>query len=401
MSSDPLEKNLGDLIRHGALPLDEKRSGRARERFLDAVAAPRERASWKIAAAAAAALVVVTIVWSARLPHRQPVPAPKEDPRTEAVAFLGHGGDKNLQGVLQRRDGALRFEAKSPLPDGLRFKIRAERLEIQSQEKELLLDVRSSLPGSPTLIAGAFDFDWPDKGPGKVRLLVSAPDDLQDVSLVKRMRELKIPEADRQWTFEYCAWDEKLLGLLGPQLVEVASLGEQVRDLIRRVGDACVAEAAFESQKKGLIKEAEKLQAKAEGLAATGLFPESSRRVGFTARDLAQSLAIFKWEDGKFLGPRSYYTNGEKAKTHRNDPFELATLRQYLTEAEIVAGREFALWILAEFGRAGPRPALAETVRPHERRPGLLDVAERLEKLVHEFHGVDLQRLGNDAKRIP
>jgi hypothetical protein len=401
MSSDPLEKNVGDLIRRGALPLDKQRSSRARERFLDAAAARPERASWKIAAAAAAALVSVTIVWSARLPQRPTVPTPIDERPVETAALLGHGGDKNLQGQLRRRDGGLRFEAKSPLPDGLRFKIRAERLEIQSQEKELLLDVRSSLPGSATLIGGAFDFDWPDKGPGKVRLLVSALDDLQDVSLVKRMRELRIPEAERQWTFEYCAWDEKLLVLLGPQLVEVTTLADQVRDLITRVGDACVTEAAFESLRKGLIKEAEKLQAKAEGMAATGLFPESSRRVGFTARDLAQSMAIFKWEDGKFLGPRSYYTNGEKAKTHRNDPFELATLRGYLTEAAVVAGREFSLWILAEFGRSGPRPGLAETVRPHERRPGLVDVAERLQKLVHEFHGVDLQRLGGDAKRIP
>jgi len=60
---DPLEKNLGDLIRHGALPLDAERTARARQRFVDGISAPPERASWKIAAAAAALLVAAIIFW--------------------------------------------------------------------------------------------------------------------------------------------------------------------------------------------------------------------------------------------------------------------------------------------------------------------------------------------------
>ena len=40
-------------------------------------------------------------------------------------------------------------------------------------------------------------------------------------------------------------------------------------------------------------------------------------------------------------------------------------------------------------------------MKPYQRRPGLTDVAERLMKLVHEFHGVDLAKLDQDLRRIP
>jgi hypothetical protein len=402
MSSDPLDRNLGDLIRRGALPLDDARSARARERFLEGVTAPPERTSWKIAAAAAAALVVVTLVWSARVPQKAPVVPPVATVRPERPeTFLGHGGDKNLQGLLRRRDDRIRFEARSPLPDGLEFKIRAERLEIQEQGRLLQLEVASSLPGSATLLKGVFDFEWPHKVPGKVRLLVSAPDDLQDVAIVRQLRELKIPEAERQWTFEYCAWDNRVLAQLGPQLEGVTDLSHEVEDLVVRVSQACDFQQAFETQKKGFIKEAEKLQARAEGMAASGLFPEASRRVAYTARDLAQAMAIFTWDKDKFTGPRSYYTNGEKAKTHRNDPFELKTLHKYLDEAVFVGGREFGLWILEEYGREGPRPEFAHTVRPHAKRPGLSDVAERLGKIDNHYHAVDVAKLVQELRRLP
>jgi len=316
------------------------------------------------------------------------------------LAFLGHGGDRNLQGNLKRLEDQLRFEGRSPLPDGLVLKIRAERLEIQEKDRFLRSEIRSSLPGSATLRNGSFDFEWPDKGPGRVRLLVGAQDELQDTGVTRQLRDLGLSDAGRQWTFEFCAWDEKMLALLGPQLDGVSKLADELRDLVERVSQACDFQSAFETQKKTFIREAEKLQARAQGMEESGLFPESSRRVGYTARDLAQAMAIFTWKDDKFDGPRSYYTNGEKAKTHRNDPFELATLRKYLDEAVRVGGREFGLWIVEEFRRGGPRPILAETVKPHERRPGLVDVSDRLKQLVHEFHGVDLAKLDLDLRRL-
>jgi len=398
--SDPLEKNLGDLIRHGALPLDAERTARARQRFVDGISAPPERASWKIAAAAAALLVAAIIFWSARVDRTLVRQEPVERPASGALSFLGHGGDQNLQGSLQRVDDRMRFTARSPLPDGLEFSIRAERLEIQEENRELKSGVRSSLPGSATLRNGAFEFEWPYKGPGRVRLLVTAKDDLQTVELTRKLRELKSSEADRRWTFECCAWDEQMLGLLGRQVEKVDDLAYEVGLLVLQV-QACDLQASFEAQKKAFIKEAEKLQARAEGMAASTLYPEAYRRIGYTARDLAQAMAIFTWDKDKFSGPRSYYTNGELSKTHRGDPFDLKTLRQYLHEATVVAGREFGLWVFEEFRRAGPRPILAETVQRYEIRPGLKDVSARLKQLVHELHGVDLGKLEQDLRRIP
>jgi hypothetical protein len=317
------------------------------------------------------------------------------------VDLVGNGGDQNLKGMLRRTDDRLHFEGRSPLPDGLVLRVRVERLEIQEQDRVLRTEVCKSFPVTVTVRQGSIAFDWPQQNPGKVRLRVDASEDLQDRELSKQLREKGIPAKELQWTFEYCAWDEKLLSLLGPQLEEVKGLAENVRDLVGRVSQGCEPQAAFEAQKKTLIKEAEKLQAKAQGMAATGLFPEASRRIAYTAGDLAQAMTIFTWKEDKFDGARSYYTNGEKSKTHRAEPFEFAALRKYLDEAVVVGGREFGLWITQEFGRTGPRPLLAETVKPYERRPGLADVAERLMKLVHEFHGVDLQKLDQDLRRIP
>lgn len=401
MSADPLEKNLGDLIRHGALPLDDERRARARRRFADGIAAPSERATWKIAAAAAAVLVAATLVWSARVDRPIVRPGPVEAPPSGGISFLSNGGDRNLQGLFGRVEDRLRFEAQSPLPDGLEFSIRVERLEVQEEDRVLKSGVRSSLPGSATLRNGVFDFEWPHKGPGRVRLLVTAKDDLQKIEVTKKLSELKVPESARRWIFETCAWDEKLLGLLGPQLDEVTGLAEEMSDLVDRVFTASDFKEAIETQKKAFVREAEKLQARADALAASGLFPEAARRIGYTARDLAQAIPIFTWKDGKFVGPRSYYTNGEKAKTHRNEPFEFRALLRDLKDATAIAGREFGLWVFEEFRRAGPRPVLAETVRPHEQRPGLADVAARLKQLVHELHGVDAAKLEQDLRRLP
>lgn len=400
MSSDPLEKNLGDLIRHGALPLDEERRARARQRFVDGVAATPERATWKMAAAAAAVLAVATLVWSARAERTAAPKSSVEEPPSGSSSFPSHGGDRNLTGTIHRVEDHLRFEAQSPLPDGLEFTIRAERLEVQEEGRILKSGVRSSLLGSATLRRGVVEFDWPYKGPGRVRLLVTAKDDLQTVELTKKLQELEISDASRQWRFESCAWDEKILGRLGPQVEKVGDLSQEVHSLISKV-QLCEQQATFEEQKNALIKEAEKLQAHAEGMAASTLYPEAYRRIGYTARDLAQAMAIFTWDKGKFTGPRSYYTNGELSKTHRGDPFDLKTLFRYLREAEIVAGREYGLWVFEEFRRAGPRPLLAETVRSHENIPGLKDVSARLKQLVHELHGVDTAALEQDLRRLP
>lgn len=401
MSADRLEKNLGDLIRHGALPLDEERRARARQRFVDGTTARTERASWKIAAAAAAALAVAIFVWSARLPRSVVPKSSVEEPPSGTLSFLSSGGDKNLTGLFGRVEDRDRFQAQSPLPDGLEFTIRAERLEVQEEDRILKSGVRSSLLGSATLRNGGFEFDWPHKGPGRVRLQVSAKDALQNVELTKKLRESNLSESARQWTFEACAWDEKVLAQLSPQLTAVLQLAADLRDLLDRVQQASDFKDAIETQKKVFVREAEKLQAQADGLAASGLFPEASRRIGYTARDLAQAIPIFTWKNGKFDGPRSYYTNGEKSKTHRQEPFEFVALLGYLKDAEFVADREFGLWVFEEFRRAGPRPVLAQTVRPHQHRPGLKDVSARLQQLVHELHGVDTAALERDLRRLP
>ena len=369
--SDLFEKNVAGLIRAGALPLDADRAARARRRFLQ-----EDRPGWKLAAAAAAILIVTTIVLSAR-PGSPKAPPPEGVARQNMppVSVPLEGGNDLLKGSI-RLQGRLRFEGRSPLPEGLAFRIRLVPMEVDRVGDRLeLKDRDASSPALVTLQKGLLECSWPLRNLHRGRLDVTAPDAHQDVSLVK---ELKVPESQRAWTFRFRAWDAKLLTRAGPQLAEITDLAREARDLTDRVQATCATEAEFKAVQKALIKDAQRLQARVMTFADAGLYPAASRQVGYTVTDLARSMEVFTWENGKFSGTSSYYTADKKGRDHRGALFGFATLRAYLDEGVKIAGREFGLWIVEEFRRAGSRPELAEAVKLHRAHPGVEPFAERL-----------------------
>ncbi|HEV3027352.1 MAG TPA: hypothetical protein VG457_07245, partial [Planctomycetota bacterium] len=297
-----------------------------------------------------------------------------------AATFQITGGNELLKGVLKTAQGddssrTLRFEGRSPLPDGVAFQAvlvpTAYRLEKGRLEEEPL----SKIPGSTRLEAGGFTVEWEVPPPGMATLQFRAPDDVQDIPVLS---QLKTAEAVRVWSFLAYLWDDRLLAKLEPQLAELTQLAAEMRDLVDRVEASCATMELFKTREKALLADARRMESRMNGIRTTGLFPAAARQVAYTAGDLAAAMSMFTWRDGKFDGPSSYYTNHQRGKTFRGDLFEFDALRRYLDESVIVAGREFDLWIANDLRRSRLRPLLIETVDRSAKRPGVAEFAERL-----------------------
>jgi len=381
MSSDVFEKNVSELIRRGALQPDP---ARARERFLREVA-PAEPRSWKLAAAAAAMLVAVTIVWSART-ERPAGGQPGQSTKPERPEpWSGHPLRTALQDDLLFEQVILRGRLRPPkvefhgrskaFPEGLFFQVRVHRTWETYVEGRIVSCDRESPAGVVAMQKQEIQFEWDYRGPEIVRLEVSAHDDLQERDVVKA---LKIPESRRKWAFPCDVWNQDLLWRLEPQYTEAVSLAREARELAGRIEEACASEALFKSREKSLVAEAERLQSRASAFKSKSLFPASMGEVEFAARDLAVSMPIFKWEAGKFAGPKSYYTNDKLANTYRGDPFGFDAFRRYLDEAVAVAGREYLLWILRDASVSSYDENHRKLIREQALKPGVEEFAQRM-----------------------
>ncbi|HLY75413.1 MAG TPA: hypothetical protein VKU80_14930 [Planctomycetota bacterium] len=385
MSSDLFERNLGRLVRQAALPVDSQRTLRARAEFLRAAESNPTGRSRGLAIAAAALLVCALVYGAMRSEFpagTRPVPFSKEaqerPPSSTAVRMTG--GNEFLTGVLETAKGAdsvgrLRFEGHSPLPEGTVFHAllvpAANRLVKGRLEENPL----STFPNPTRLEGGGFTVEWDAPPPGIARVVFRAPDEAQEIPVLNQFR---IRESDREWAFVAFLWDDGLLSRLEPQLAELTQLSAEARDLVARAEASCTTVELFKAREKGLIAEARRMEARANGFSTTGLFPAAALQIALTAGDLAVSMSLFTWREGKFDGPSSYYTDHKRGKTFRGDLFEFDALRRYLEEAVVVAGREFDLWIANDLRRSGLRPLLIDAVDRSAKRPGVAEFAERL-----------------------
>lgn len=381
MGSDVFQKNLGELIRRGALRPDEPK---ARGRFLREVATPAERLSWKFAAAAAALLVAATIVSSAGTRVAvQPRPAPSvRPPSPESPSGHPLGGD--FRDELLGGDFILRDQVRPPkaefhgyskrLPEGLFFRLHVHRESEKFDGDRLVAYEREFGADTIALQRGEVRFDWPYTGPAMVRVGVSAPDGLQELEMA---RALNVPESRRNWSFATGVWNQDVLWRLESQLPEAVAIAGKLRSLIGRIEATCTSEALFKGHEKEFIADAERIQSLATSFGGGSLFPASMGEVECVARDLAVLMPIFRWEEGKFAGPKSYYTNGRPATTFHSDPFGFDALRQYVDRAIVIAGREFLLWIVRDVRRASLGEDHRRLVRSNALMPGVADFAQR------------------------
>lgn len=378
--TDVFDRNIGDLVRRAAV----RPGAGARDRFLSEVSAAPERRSWKLAAAAAAALIVSVVVGSARTGKPairtvpEPVTHPTAAPPVTPPARLE--GDEYLS-VEYRPPSAPRplhrLIGKSPFPDGIYFKVR-----IQQQHEELSAgSLRPAFQGLTTEVLalrnGRFEFDWTGDEAGVLRFEVSAGDELQERDLVPA---IPVKEDRRRWTFEYAGWTDQLRTRLEPQRAELADLALEARKIVDACEAATASEERFRAESKALISSAERFGNRITVLGPRTLYPAAYAEIEYTMRNLQVLMNYFRWVDGKFAGPKSYYGDGKGDLTHRSEAFAFATVRRYLEESVEIAGREFCLWIVKDIRRAGRRDDHAALAKSQQAAPGVKPFAERLMK---------------------
>ena len=393
MSRDVFEKNVETMIRRAALRPDERR---AKERFLRGLEAPEERKSWKLAAAAAAILMVVTILWSAKVERPvDPTAGQSTPPKPPPVEpWSGHpidarGGNEVMAGEFVLR-GRLHppmviFTGRTtdqpgppPFPDGTLFHVRVHQMSEKLEAGRLVPYARETIPAAVEYRKGSFSSEWEYRGPVIVHVEVLLREEYQERDVAKALR---IPEPKRTWIFDGSIWNQDVLWRLESQYPEAVELARELRVFVGRVEESCASEALFKSREKELVAEAQKIQSRASALGKKSLLPASTGAVEFAARDLAVSMPIFTWENGTFAGPRSYHTNNQLAKTYRGDPFGFGAYRRYLDEAVAAAGREFLLWILRDADVSGLEEAHRKLIRDHALKSGVEDFAQRLLQL--------------------
>ncbi len=382
---DKLERNLAALLRHGVAAPDAERTARARREFLSRAADPGAPVArpWKLPALAAALLVGATVFWAVRkeeVAKRPPPPPPTPEVVDSArLPFAAEGNDA-VKGVLRMERNAdpgapLRFEGRSTLPDGLLLRIEARVMTEQISNDRLVAAPGRSITGKPVIEKGQFVFEWDSAGPGRLRIDVTAPDDLQSLPMV---RQLKMKEADRAWTFEFQAWDGGLLNQSGAALVDLAEVAGEALPFLSDCEKACATEASFKESKDRLLKEMSRLQGRIDRIRNGSLLPAAIGQLSTALRDLETAFRYFKWEAGKPPGPSTYYENNKPLSTSRGEPFSFAALRKDVEDSVRVGGRETALWFLGDYRRAGEQPGRADLLVLLGKLPGMAEFADRL-----------------------
>lgn len=390
MSSDPLETNLARLVRRSALPMDDARRRRAREEFLRAADAPRSSRGPGLMLAAAA-LLFGFIVFATTRPAPPPVlPAPDKKPaQDKAPAWVTVDGlpkeDREPYKATLKMSAAskpirkFRFEVRTSLPEGTVFTLKIEPMRERLENGLLGPACPNSVGFGPECREGSFEVEWERPVTERIRILLTAPDYLQDQAILEKLKGR--PEAQRSGVFLYFPFDDRWPGLVEPQLLELGDFARLAGELFDRVETACATAELFKSREKELTAEAERLQARIEGFGAAGLYPASAGMLASTVQDLAKSLKNFVWKDGKFDGTSSYYTPGKRGTTHRGDVFGFAELRRYKEEALAVGGKEFLLWIGVDYSRRGLRPDTFERIQKMKSWPSVGPFAAYAEAL--------------------
>jgi len=388
-----LERNLEALVRHAALPVRDEDLPRARRAFLRLLVEPQaeHRPRAATVGALAASLLVCAAIFSAILSERRAVPdaTPPVPPLRAAapqetrVAPAPPAAQDRVVAVTctlpspKARSPVLRIEGKAELPDRLILKLGVLRFAEQGLGKRLAAAPERAASGLVEVRSGRFVYSCPWEIAGPAAVTVEVIDDFQ-------RNELREKFGGRAWRFEFPGWTPEFAGQLSPALLEVDAFLPEIKDLIAKVEAAVVTEASWRAVEKALLEKAHRLQRRIEGCEARKVYPASVNLLFYTMNSLLSSAAHFAWEEGKYVGPKTYYSGGEIMKTFRNEDFGFDRLRAYVDEAGPLAGREMALWIVREIRRGGPRPALAPIVLEQTAHAGLAPFAARLQAAAPE-----------------
>jgi hypothetical protein len=286
----------------------------------------------------------------------------------------------------------LKLEGTAPLPDRTVLRLSLYRVEERGAEGRLVPEMSEI---GVVLMGVKFKrirFDrWVGK-PGIYRAVVEVVDEDQNPAIAETTRKLVV----RKYTFDFAVWGDDLALRLGPGLVEVDELAEQALGIVGRFAATAVSTESLTEATPELEREVGDLLREIDRCEARPLYPAAIQEIKASLRFLnGNASALTVTEDGKLLLRLGELTRGA-VKAERLIDFDFEKLKARVKEAVPLAGREFALWVLKEFKRAGIREGLLECVREQAEHAGVSVFAERLEKLTTA--DVDLLELEKEIR---
>ena len=288
----------------------------------------------------------------------------------------------------------LRFEGGIPVPDMTVLFVSVSRSQESWGNDRLEPSFTTASGSMAQVIDRKFTLESPIDGSGLFSVRVDLRDELQNPQIVDSLK--KTPVDPKTWMFAFSAWSDDLPTNLASALQELDLLAQDAGAMVRKYETACKTEQTWQVAAKELTAENAKLLKRCESTGLRAYYPAALNQIHYTVRNLQGNSPYFSFVDGKFSGATSYHADNQKVKTFRNEDFTYENFKRYIAESTSVAGREFALWIVKDFRRAGNQSTAdaAAAVAQVKDHPGVVEFVERLKPVKLD----DIETLEKDIR---
>lgn len=311
-------------------------------------------------------------------------PAGAQDPKPTEMTLAAKVPNPKAKRPLLNFDGSI------PLPDQTVLFLSVARVQeswIAGRIEPTHVNAGSSLA---QVKDRKFSLQTPIDGPGLFVARVDLRDELQNPKTTDYLK--KTPVNPKMWNFAFSAWGDDLPGLLASALQDFDVLAQDAGEMVKRYETACKTEEAWKAAAKELSGENAKLLRRCEGSSLRAFYPAALNQVHYTIRNLQGNSPYFTFVDGKFTGATSYHADEQKVKTFRDEAFTYENFKRYVSEGIVIAGREFSLWHLKDYKRAGQSSGDAlSALTQMKAHAGVAEFFERLKaiKTPEEFEVLD------------
>lgn len=280
-----------------------------------------------------------------------------------------------LASFPKRGGGELRFDGRAQFPDGIALKGTLYRLEERLKDGAFAAEPTEISSDVPAVEGKRVAFTFTVKDAGLYRLTVEYREDLQEPDLLASFKK----SAPGKWSSDHAVWGDDFVAPLGPKLRDFDQHVETSLSLIRRFASATQSGKTWKEQYAGLDKELTGVLKKLDQAGLDRFYPAAALELRCTLRNLkGNAEAVLFDDDGKCRGSIDYRTQ-KATKTIHSEDFTFDVVIRDVEGAGRAVGREYLLWTLKDFRRAGSRTALTDAVRSEARRPGLAPYVEALE----------------------
>jgi hypothetical protein len=259
-------------------------------------------------------------------------------------------------------------------PDGTILKLTLLDLRERVESGRLLERAEDAGAAVARVTGGAFAGTRPVHGPGRFRIRIDQIEEFQPEELLPALRALPGP---LHWNFEL-----RPVGLLGRVRLEEDL--ERTRDCIgtvRRAADEIERAAADARGFRDALRRLKSDRKYWTFESGARSFSASHHELGNLCSSLEVMIQFF-WDDRGQWNP---VPGAPDPPLIRGRRVTLPLLREALDEAEEVAGRELALWVLKDASVVGHSPAHEELLVKCARFPGVGAAFDAPESLVRKL----------------